>query len=85
MVRDEAWYEHTWQGRLIIWYANKRDWWRRRPEALAWWVAFHLPRRVVLFALVRIAAGTIGDPAERPGLMNAYVEMSNLWEAGRGR
>lgn len=79
MLRDEAWYEHTIQGRAIIWWLIRKDWLRRKPNDLAWWVAFHLPRTVVLFTLVRIAQEAIIDPAEQPSLMNAYSEFYHAW------
>lgn len=42
--------------RLACWY-GPHDWLRER---LPWWIAFHLPRKVALFAFVRVY-GVIGE------------------------
>ena len=37
-----------------------RLWCRTRPEKIAWWLAWKLPRRVALYAFVRVY-GVLGE------------------------
>lgn len=66
-----------------------RWWWfrtytiRRVPHNLAWWIAWHLPRYVVLMCLVRLVAG-VTDSHEHPDT-HTYGELYRRWEAGKGR
>lgn len=84
VTRDEAFYENTLRGRVEIklWsysYKIKHDW-----RNNAWFnAAFKLPRQLVLFALVRIAAGTMHDD-ETPDALT-YDRMYKRWERGEGR
>lgn len=62
---------HWW---MTVW------WFRRLPNKFIWWVAWKLPRKVALYAFVRVY-GVIGDIG--PG--NDYARAYKLWEAGHGR
>ena len=49
-----------------------------RLDRLAWWLAWHIPRRVALYAFVRVYAvlGTCG---------NDYSDAYQRWEVGEGQ
>jgi hypothetical protein len=51
-------------------------WLRQRPERLAWWVAWQLPRRVALFAFVRVYA-VLGECGPD------YARVYDAWERRR--
>lgn len=53
-------------------------WFRERPEKIAWWITWRLPRRIALLAFVRVYAvlGTCGDD---------YAQAYRRWEQGEGR
>jgi hypothetical protein len=83
-AKTEAYYLDTLPGQveMKLWsirYAIRHD----IPHKIWWWLAFHLPRQLVLFALVRIASGTLrGD--EHPDTIG-YADMYRRWEKGMGR
>jgi hypothetical protein len=57
-----------------------RLWFRERPEKIAWWLAYKLPRKVALMAFVRVCAGTGENPDDI-----TYAKSYKAWEAGAGR
>lgn len=61
-----------------IWTAGwgPRDWWRYlRREGFAVWIAFMLPRRMALWAFIRVYAhGCKGSPGEE------YERIYRAWE-----
>jgi len=59
-----------WMRRVQI-----RYWWHER---LPWWVAMRLPRKVALFAFIRVYAAT-GD------CLPDYDPRCRLWEQGAGQ
>lgn len=61
------------------WYCV-RLWIRERPERMAWWLAFHLPRRVALFAFVRVSAAGGRSPDDC-----TYEHCYDDWTKGAGR
>lgn len=65
--------------RRLLWYwYDVRCWLETRPDVWAWWLAWKLPRKVALYAFVRVY-GVLGDCG--PDYEYAY----KAWEAGRGR
>jgi len=60
-----------------------RAWVRARPEKLAWWLAWRLPRKVVLFAFVRCFGATITELSWDTN--EIYRRCYDGWEAGNGR
>lgn len=69
-------YLNTPRGRveLQLWmfsYNIRHDW----PQRLAWWIAFHLPRKIALLAFVRVAAAS----GEGPDKLT-YDSMYKHWE-----
>jgi hypothetical protein len=71
-------YLNTHRGRieLQLWMFsyNLRHRW---PEQFWWWIAFHLPRKVALFAMVRVAAASGKGPDEL-----TFDSMYKHWERG---
>lgn len=47
-------------------------WFIRLPERLAWWVAFHLPPQVALFAFVRVSSCPPWSPGYDYPLLYEY-------------
>lgn len=85
MVKDEAYYLNTLRGQceIKLWsytYKVKHD----LPDRFWFWLAFHLPRHLILMALVRIAAGTLRDEDGGPDSLT-YDRMYKRWEKGEGR
>jgi len=54
-----------------------RLWFRERPEKIAWWLAYRLPRKVALLAFVRVYA-TLGECGKD------YELAYRNWGAGQG-
>ncbi len=58
-----------------------RDWWFWfKDEGLPLWIAWKLPRRVALWAFIRVTAATGENPSEI-----TYESAYKAWEAGAGR
>lgn len=75
----KTWLQLRWWLVLDAWY--------RAPDKLVWWLAWHLPRRVALMTLVRVAgaATTVGTTDEQTTLIDAYSVMYKHWENGVGK
>lgn len=59
------------------WYCFKL-WLKERPDKLAWFIAYKLPRKIALYAFVRVYA-TLGT------CNNDYTQAYDNWKAGKGR
>jgi hypothetical protein len=68
----------------IGWYWwDVRGWCRRQPERLAWWLAWSIPRKVALFAFIRVFGATITELSwDRDDL---YRKCYDGWERGNGK
>ena len=65
----------------IKWAYQERAMWRRFKDWAAWTLAFNLPRRVALFAFVRVCAETGDSPSDI-----SYDSAYKAWEVkGRQR
>ena len=60
------------------WYLS--GWWHWVKESVPMWLAFRLPRKVALWAFIRVTAAT----GENPDLVT-YRSAYDAWEAGAGR
>ncbi len=66
--------------RLGYWWFCVRLWFRERPDKIAWWLAWRLPRKVALLAFVRVC----GASGETPSNIT-YDSAYRAWEQGDGR
>lgn len=64
-------------------------WWRMRcwvahqPDRFAWWLAWRVPRRVALYAFVRVFGATITELSwDTNGI---YKQCYDGWERGAGK
>jgi len=57
-----------------------RHWVLSRPDKLAWWLAWKLPRRVALFAFVRVCGATGNSPSQI-----TYASAYDAWVQGAGK
>lgn len=88
MNRDwkEEYYQYHPIGRLEIKWWEAKNTIRRAPEKISWWVAWHMPRRVALFVLVRLASAASSDTFgnQSPDQLT-YPQIYKRWERGYGR
>ena len=82
-MKDELYYQVTWRGRLEVrlWLLKHRLQYDL-PEKFWRGLAFKLPRKLVLWALVRVASGTLQK--DHPYELT-YRVMHQRWERGEGR
>jgi hypothetical protein len=62
------------------WWFCVKLWFRERPEKIAWWFAWKLPRRIALMAFVRVCSATGDGPSDV-----TYESAYKAWERGAGR
>ena len=80
---DELPESHMERGGEVVWRLYTRGWgpsgwWRWVKESAPMWAAFWLPRRVALWAFIRVYAAD----GEGPG--PEYSRVYDAWESGRG-
>lgn len=62
-----------------------RIWWLERPDKIAAWLAYRVPRRVALFVFVRVtAAASVSHPTKHPDELT-FGETYKSWVSGVGR
>ena len=79
-VKDERYYAETLRGRLEIRWWGLRYRGQQIPESFWRRLAWLLPRPLILWALVRVAVGTLGND-EHPDILN-YGLMYDRWQKG---
>lgn len=62
------------------WDHLRYDLWRKWHDDAPMWIAWHLPRRVALWAMIRVAGASGKGPSEL-----TYESMHRDWEEGAGR
>lgn len=64
--------------RVNLWLLRARL--RNVPDAAAWWIARHLPRKIALYAFMRVYAVTNGVTATYPEVYRAWEQQTSALE-----
>lgn len=77
-------YRLTLRDRIEMWWKYEVRY--QLPHNIAWWIAFHLPRKVALLTLVRVASGaSSGKYGNTNPDQLTYSVMYTRFDEGAGR